>query len=308
MESRGADTVRRGMAEEGARQAEPALQAVAEDAAVLAEDGMTLGSDVGAALATEGAAAPGGAADEAAGGVAGGEGARVAWLEGAKIVKGDQLVLKDVNFSISAGDFVYLVGRVGSGKSSLIETLTGQVPLVGGRGEVCGFSLERLKRRQVPYLRRRIGVVFQDFKLLMDRSVESNLQFALRATGWRDKYDIAQRIDEVLKLVGLAHKQYKMPHQLSGGEQQRVTIARALLNAPQFILADEPTGNLDPETSEGILQLLRGLAEHGTSVLMATHNASLVSLYPAPTYRCVDMRLDYVAAQDARLDLSMMTW
>lgn len=231
---------------------------------------------------------------------------QVAWLRDAKIFKGDQLVLKEVNFSISEGEFIYLVGRVGSGKSSLIETLTGQIPLLEGSGSVCGFSLEHLKRRQVPYLRRSIGIVFQDFKLLMDKSVEKNLQFALRATGWSDRRKIDGRIEEVLQLVGLSHKQYKMPHQLSGGEQQRVTIARALLNDPQFILADEPTGNLDPDTSEGILQILRGLASRGKSVLMATHNASLVSLYPAPTYRCADMRLSRTEQQGALLDLSKM--
>lgn len=231
---------------------------------------------------------------------------QVAWLRDAKIFKGDQLVLKEVNFSISEGEFIYLVGRVGSGKSSLIETLTGQIPLLEGSGGVCGFSLEHLKRRQVPYLRRSIGIVFQDFKLLMDKSVEKNLQFALRATGWSDRRKIDGRIEEVLQLVGLSHKQYKMPHQLSGGEQQRVTIARALLNDPQFILADEPTGNLDPDTSEGILQILRGLASRGKSVLMATHNASLVSLYPAPTYRCADMRLSRTEQQGALLDLSKM--
>lgn len=232
----------------------------------------------------------------------------VAWLRDAKIFKGDELVLSEVNFSIAEGEFVYLVGRVGSGKSSLIETLTGQIPLDEGRGAVCGFSLEHLKRRQIPYLRRSIGVVFQDFKLLMDMTVEKNLRFALRATGWRDRRRVEARIEEVLRLVGLSHKQYKMPHQLSGGEQQRVAIARALLNDPQLILADEPTGNLDPDTSEGILRVLQGLTARGKSVLMATHNATLVSLYPAPTYRCADMRLARLEPQGARLDLSRLTW
>jgi len=233
-------------------------------------------------------------------------GRRVAYLKGAKIYRGDQLVLQEVDFSIAEGEFVFLVGRVGSGKSSLIETLTGQTLLVEGCGEVCGFSLNKLKRRQIPYLRRSIGIVFQDFKLLMDKSVEKNLQFALRATGWRDRKEIDQRIKEVLKLVGLSHKQYKMPHQLSGGEQQRVAIVRALLNDPQLILADEPTGNLDPDTSEGILKILRELTARGKSVLMAAHNATLVSLYPAATYRCSDMRLTHVEQQNALLDLSML--
>lgn len=227
----------------------------------------------------------------------------IVWLKDAKIAKGANLVLQQVNFSVMPGDFIYLVGRVGTGKSSLIETLTGQLPLAGGDGEVCGYSLPYLTRKQIPYLRRRLGVVFQDFKLLMDRSVTKNLQFVLRATGWRDRAAIDRRIQEVLNLVGLAHKAFKHPNQLSGGEQQRVAIARALLNEPPLILADEPTGNLDPETSEGILQLLKNLSENGKAVIMATHNFSLVSFYPAPTYECLNMRLE-LRTQSSQIDLT----
>lgn len=227
---------------------------------------------------------------------------RVAWLSRARILHGDNLVLQDVELSIYPGDFIYLVGRVGSGKSSLIATLTGQIPLQAGQGCVCGFDLETLKRNQIPLLRRSLGVVFQDFKLLLDRSVEKNLLFVLRATGWKDKQAIADRIAQVLDMVGMRHKAFKMPNQLSGGEQQRVAIARALLNEPQLILADEPTGNLDPDTSEGILLLLQGLAKKGKSVLMATHNFSLVNNYPATTYQCKNLHLSPRAAS-VSLDL-----
>lgn len=218
-------------------------------------------------------------------------------LEGAQIAQGDNLILTNVSLEMRAGDFVYLVGRVGSGKSSLIETLTGQIPLAGGCGTVCGYDLERLRRRQVPYLRRRQGVVFQDFQLLMDRSVEKNLLFALRATGWKDRAAIRRRIAEVLERVGLTKNAAEMPAHLSGGERQRVAIARALLNEPQLILADEPTGNLDPETSEGILMILRDLAQQGKSVLMATHNYALVSRYPERTLQCQNGRLNEIECQ-----------
>lgn len=216
---------------------------------------------------------------------------RVAWLSKARILHGDNLVLQDVELSIYQGDFIYLVGPVGSGKSSIISTLTGQIPLQEGEGNVCGFNLTTLKRSQIPFLRRSVGVVFQDFKLLIDRSVEKNLLFVLKATGWKDKKAIDDRIAQVLALVDMGYKAFKMPNQLSGGEQQRVAIARALLNEPQLILADEPTGNLDPDTSEGILQLLRGLSDKGKSVLMATHNFTLVNNYPAATYQCKNLHL-----------------
>lgn len=249
----------------------------------------------------EGAISGGSAvAGEGAGGVeAAGEPILV--LEDASLAQSDQVVLRGVNLTMRAGDFYYLVGRVGSGKTTLITTLTGELALRGGRGWVCGYDLGRLRCRDVPYLRRKLGVVFQDFKLLTDRSVEGNLHFALRATGWRDRVAISRRMEEVLDLVGLRHKAYKMPSQLSGGEQQRVTIARALLNDPPLILADEPTGNLDPETSSGIVTLLHDLAAQGRAVIMATHNHSMVTRYPAPVYQCLDGAL---VQMDSAYDLS----
>ena len=198
----------------------------------------------------------------------------------------DHLVLSDVNFKVDKGEFVYLVGKVGSGKSSLIKTINAQIPLKEGEAVVAGFNLAVIRNREVPLLRRKLGIVFQDFQLLTDRPVYDNLEFVLKATGWKNKKDIDIRIAEVLEKVGLGLKGYKMPHQLSGGEQQRVAIARALLNNPEVILADEPTGNLDPETSEGIMQLLFDISKSGRAVLMATHNYSLFRSFPARTIKC----------------------
>src|SRR5665811_1404428 len=203
----------------------------------------------------------------------------------------DQLVLSNVNLSVGKGEFVYLVGRVGSGKSSLIKTLNAQIPLKDGIGLVAGYNLSKIKRREVPYLRRKIGIVFQDFQLLTDRSVNENLEFVLKATGWKNRNDIDARIGEVLEKVGLGLKGYKMPHQLSGGEQQRVVIGRALLNEPEIILADEPTGNLDPETSEGIVRLLKDISYTGRAVIIATHNYTLLKKFTARTIRCENNRL-----------------
>jgi cell division transport system ATP-binding protein len=196
-------------------------------------------------------------------------------IEHVRISQGEQTVLFDVNFTVEPGQFVFLIGKTGSGKSSLLKMLYGELSPEDGQAHVAGFDLNALKSRQVPYLRRKIGIVFQDFQLLMDRSVMDNLLFVLRATGWKSKREMVARGLEVLDLVGLKESAYKMPHQLSGGEQQRVVIARALLNNPALILADEPTGNLDPETSKEIMRLLMAIAMEGTAVLMATHDFTL---------------------------------
>ena len=198
----------------------------------------------------------------------------------------NHLVLSKVNLRVAKGEFIYLVGRVGSGKSSLIKTLNAQIPLKEGIGLVAGYDLSKIKKKEVPYLRRKIGIVFQDFQLLTDRSVNENLEFVLKATGWKNKQVIDTRIGEVLEKVGLGLKGYKMPHQLSGGEQQRVVIGRALLNDPEIILADEPTGNLDPETSEGILRLLTDISKTGRAVVVATHNYTLLKKFSARTLKC----------------------
>jgi cell division transport system ATP-binding protein len=203
----------------------------------------------------------------------------------------DHLVLSNVNLSVRKGEFIYLVGRVGSGKSSLIKTLNAQIPLKSGTGLVAGYNLSRIKKREIPYLRRKTGIVFQDFQLLIDRSVNENLEFVLKATGWKNKKEIETRIGEVLEKVGLGLKGYKMPHQLSGGEQQRVVIGRALLNDPDIILADEPTGNLDPETSEGIVRLLMDISKTGRAVVVATHNYTLLKKFSAKTIKCDDGKL-----------------
>lgn len=208
------------------------------------------------------------------------------------IERADRLVMKNVTFTVGKGEFCYLVGRVGSGKSSLLKTMYADVPIPSGeKAEVLGFDLLNLKKRQIPFLRREIGIVFQDFQLLQDRSALSNLRFVLQATGWRNKQEIEERINEVLKAVGMENKAYKMPHELSGGEQQRIVIARSLLNKPELILADEPTGNLDPQTGYQIISLLHRLSEEGTAVVMATHNMQMVEDFPARVLRCVEKEL-----------------
>jgi cell division transport system ATP-binding protein len=212
-------------------------------------------------------------------------------FENADIFIGDHMVMKEVNFHVNKGEFVYLIGKVGTGKTSLIRTINAEYPLQKGEGYVSEFMLHDLKRRQLPHLRRKLGIVFQDFQLLTDRSVTENLAFVLRATGWKEKNDLDKRIGEVLERVGLGTKGYKMPNQLSGGEQQRVVIARALLNDPEIILADEPTGNLDPETSRDIMEILTGISRNGRAVVMATHNYTLIDAYPARTLRCEDGKL-----------------
>ena len=207
-------------------------------------------------------------------------------FENATISQLDHQVLTNVNFSVSKGEFVYLIGKVGSGKSSLIKTINAELPLKDGEAMVLGYDLNTIRRKQVPFLRRKMGIVFQDFQLLTDRSIYDNLLFVLKATGWKNKTEIDERINDVLERVGLGFKGYKMPHQLSGGEQQRVVIARALLNNPEIILADEPTGNLDPETSEEIIKILLDIRNNGRTVIMATHNYSLLKKFPARTIEC----------------------
>jgi cell division transport system ATP-binding protein len=207
-------------------------------------------------------------------------------LKDCHIWQQENLVLSNVNFSVGKGEFLYLVGKVGSGKTSVIKTLNAQLPLKNGTGIVAGFNLSKLKKKDIPLLRRKLGIVFQDFQLLIDRSVHANLEFVLKATGWKNKAEIDARIAEVLEKVGLGTKGYKMPHQLSGGEQQRVVIGRALLNDPEIILADEPTGNLDPETSEGILRLLTDISKTGRAVVVATHNYTLLKKFTAKTIKC----------------------
>lgn len=213
------------------------------------------------------------------------------WIKEGRIYQGKNLVLDGVDFSIRKGEFAYLIGKTGSGKSSLLKTLYGELSLKEGEGAVADRNLRKLKRRHIPRLRRKIGIVFQDFQLLSDRNVYRNLSFVLRATGWRGKIKIQQRIAEVMESVGLKGKENSMPHQLSGGEQQRVAIARALLNHPTLILADEPTGNLDPDTSSEIMRLLFSISEQGTSILMATHDMLLLEKFPSRIIKCENSKV-----------------
>ena len=213
-------------------------------------------------------------------------------LQNAKIVQKNFTVLSDVNLNIKKGKFCYLIGKTGSGKSSLLKTLYGHIPLASGIGEVVGFNLAKLRPSDVPNLRRKLGIVFQDFQLLPDRTVEKNLKFVLEATGWNEKKKMDDRINEVLSHVNMKAKKHKMPHELSGGEQQRIAIARALLNHPTLILADEPTGNLDPETSNEIMTLLKQVAsDNGAAVVMATHDYHMIQNYPGEAIRCEDGRV-----------------
>ncbi len=207
-------------------------------------------------------------------------------LENIAIHQRNKLVLTDVSLNIKSGEFVYLIGKTGSGKSSLMQILYADLRVEEGFAQVCGFDLSSVKRKEIPFLRRKLGIVFQDFQLLDDRSVEENLGFVLQATGWNSKKAVQERIVEVLSEVELLSKLKMMPHQLSGGEQQRIAIARALLNHPELILADEPTGNLDPETSNGIMRILFNISQNNTSVLMATHNYNLIHKFPGRVVRC----------------------
>ena len=207
-------------------------------------------------------------------------------LENAVIRQQKNTILKDVSLEIKEGEFVYLIGKVGSGKTSLLKTLYAELPLIYGKGEVAGYQLSKIKKSQIAYLRRKCGIVFQDFKLLTDRNVYANLEFVLKATGWKDKKAIKERINEVLDKVELPDKRDKFPHQLSGGEQQRIVLARALLNAPPIILADEPTGNIGPETSYRLVELLKDICDSGKTVVIATHQYDLIKHFPGKVFRC----------------------
>lgn len=207
------------------------------------------------------------------------------------IRRAENVIIRHTDLQINAGDLVYLIGRVGSGKTTLLKTIYADVPISDGEAHFGKFDLRRIKRRQIPYLRREMGIIFQDFRLMHDRTIEDNLSFVLRATGWSDKREISHRIDEVLTKVGMDHKGYKLPHELSGGEQQRMVIARALLNKPKLILADEPTGNLDPETGDQIFQLFRKITEGGTAVIMSTHNYEMMRKYPSRILKIEDEQL-----------------
>lgn len=207
-------------------------------------------------------------------------------LENTDIFQQKHLVLSDVNLQINKGEFVWLIGQTGSGKSSLLKILYGDLHLTNGEGHAGSYDLKKLSNKDVPFLRRKLGIVFQDFQLLSDRTVEKNLQFVLKATGWKDKAQISERIRDVLEKVGLRSKLKKMPHELSGGEQQRVVVARALLNEPEVILADEPTGNLDPDTSEEIVMLLKQISQGGTAVLVATHDYHIIRTFPSRIIKC----------------------
>ncbi len=210
----------------------------------------------------------------------------VLFLRNVNIYQDKSLVLKDVNLEVHKGEFIYLIGKTGSGKSSFMKTLYADLPLLEGQGSIVDFDLAKLKQKNIPYLRRKIGIVFQDFKLLPDRTVYKNLEFVLKATGWKDKEEIKLKIEEVLDKVSMRGKADKMPHQMSGGEQQRVAIARALLNDPELILADEPTGNLDPQTSAEVMQLLKEINQNGKTIIMATHDYALIMKFPAKTIKC----------------------
>jgi cell division transport system ATP-binding protein len=222
------------------------------------------------------------------------ESALLVHLENIDVCQEENVVLHDASLTLYKGEFVYIIGKVGSGKSSLLKALYCEVPIRTGNAYVAGYDLLKIKRREIPYLRRKLGIVFQDFQLLIDRTVIKNLEFVLKATGWRSRSKIRQRIEEVLEQVGMQTKGYKMPHELSGGEQQRIVIARALLNTPDVILADEPTGNLDPETSGQIVQLLHDIRHEGTAVIMSTHNYNIVNMFPARVVKCENNRLFHV--------------
>ena len=208
-------------------------------------------------------------------------------------------ILEDINFELNKGEFVYLIGKVGSGKTSFLKTIYGELEIESGEAEVMGLNMRTIKQKHIPDLRRQLGVVFQDFQLLTDRTVHANLEFVLRATGWKNMVDIHMRIEEVFEQVGMGGKGYKMPNELSGGEQQRIVIARAILNKPELILADEPTGSLDAETGRSIVELLKGICEKGSAILMITHNLNLLTEYPGKVYRFDNHHLENATAEFA---------
>ena len=207
-------------------------------------------------------------------------------LENIDVCREENRILHNANLTLHNGEFVYVIGKVGSGKSTLLKSLYCEIPIEQGKARIMDYDLTKMKRKHIPFLRRKLGIVFQDFQLLIDRSAAKNLEFVLKATGWKNKTEIQARIEHVLQQVGMQDKGYKMPHELSGGEQQRIVIARALLNQPKLILADEPTGNLDPETSGQIVQLLHDICKQGTAVIMTTHNYTIVNNYPARVVKC----------------------
>ncbi len=224
-------------------------------------------------------------------------------LHSAAVMQEENIILRDINISVKPGEFIYLIGKVGSGKSSLLKTLYAELPFVGESGFVAGYDLQKIKHKDIPFLRRRMGIVFQDFQLLSDRSVYSNLEFVLHATGWTSRNEIDKRIREVLTQVDMVHKGYKMPHQLSGGEQQRIAIARALLNNPQLILADEPTGNLDPDTTDELMRLLMQINASGPTIIMATHNYTVIKKFEQKTLKCENSMLTEKHNAEIEFDL-----
>ncbi|WP_430971911.1 cell division ATP-binding protein FtsE [Sunxiuqinia rutila] len=225
-------------------------------------------------------------------------------LQGVDVFQQDQLILSQVNLDVKAGEFVYLIGKVGSGKSSLIKLLNAELDLYTGQAQVAGFNLGKLKRSEVPFLRRKLGVIFQDFRLLTDRNVHDNLSFVLKATGWKVERAIENRINEVMERVGMKSKLKSMPHQLSGGEQQRIVIARAILNDPDIILADEPTGNLDPETSDELMGIFKEINEQGKTILVATHDYHILNRYPARTLVCGEQKVSDSSKTESEVDFS----
>ena len=216
---------------------------------------------------------------------------------GVQLNREENIILRDVNLEVNRGDFLYIIGKVGSGKSTLLKSMYAEIPIESGDARVFDYHLQALKRKQIPYLRRKIGIVFQDFQLLSDRSVFNNLKFVLQATGWKNKQKVTERIEHVLEEVGMTDKSNSMPHELSGGEQQRIAIARALLNEPKMIIADEPTGNLDIETADKIVSLLKDITQSGTAVVMSTHNIPMLDKFPGIVYRCKEGKLADVTSE-----------